>query len=267
MTVGKMSRRSLLKLMGSSAVALGVAAWAPSPGGRPRAPAEAGPVTLRLMTWGGTDNTERRNKAVRSVYPELDEQSTVEVVVGGAGDFEVADAVPCSGRGDGHPQHCAVQPLRRGVRRSPGALHSKRPSRTRMICTRAPSTCACTKVRSSATPMRSRAGLPLSPGYAGWMGVSTADMKTANDHRHRQGFPRDLPEQLSLNLGPQPARYWLGASPPTRMRMADGADNYLWPSTRLLPIPSNSSRIFTIPVWQRLSTIGRRTGSRPSPMR
>ncbi|HEY65797.1 MAG TPA: hypothetical protein G4O02_14630, partial [Caldilineae bacterium] len=98
MTGKKLSRREMLKLMGLGTIGAYVAACAPQAAApQPEAPAEvakpAEPVTLRLVTWGGTEFAEKRDAAVRQAYPELDEKIKVEFVVGGGGDFEVAESL------------------------------------------------------------------------------------------------------------------------------------------------------------------------------
>lgn len=91
-----LDRREMLRVMGGSAAGLvastridGTSA-APRLGTARARPSSQGGATLRLMTWGGADGSQKRDAGVRSVYPDL---PAVEVIVGGQGDFDVANAL------------------------------------------------------------------------------------------------------------------------------------------------------------------------------
>jgi multiple sugar transport system substrate-binding protein len=98
----KLSRREMLKLLGTGVAGLYVtacvgsqpetsrsgAAVAEQPQGVPPA---AEPVTLQFMVYGGGDRKEREDAAVRAVYPDMAERIKVDLVIGGSGDFEVAE--------------------------------------------------------------------------------------------------------------------------------------------------------------------------------
>lgn len=236
MNSGRMSRRALLKLMGSSVMAIGVAACAaPAPGGTASEPAaDAGPVTLRVMVWGGAENAETRDRAVRGVYPELDEQSKVEVVVGGAGDFEVADAVRLAlAAGTDIPnivqfnrtqiaEFAAAKELLE-LEEAWGAYKDDMYAGAVDLCMYEGSlVCYPYEVKSKVFHYRQ--------DMLDGMGVSTADMKTTGDFLAiGKAFHETYPNSYLLNLGPQPAQYWLGEllSAWPDARMADEGGNYL----------------------------------------
>jgi len=106
MTGKHLTRRSMLKLAGLSLFGAAVAACGgtPAPTATPAKPAAeptkpvaaATPapsgkmVTLKLMCWGGDANAVARDVALRQAYPDLNSTSKTEVIVGGPGDFDVA---------------------------------------------------------------------------------------------------------------------------------------------------------------------------------
>ncbi len=55
-----------------------------------QAKSQAGKKTLTLLTWGNTENETRTTKAVLEAYPELGSRMDISVVLGGAGDANVA---------------------------------------------------------------------------------------------------------------------------------------------------------------------------------
>lgn len=95
MTSTRIDRRSLLKLTGgATALAAGVApkalSAAPTQLPRPAARSAQDKPTLTLMTWGGPETAQKRDAGLRTVYPDL---PSVEFLVGGEGDFGVANAL------------------------------------------------------------------------------------------------------------------------------------------------------------------------------
>ena len=91
----KLDRRDLFKLAGAGAAGLaagfridGVAAAPGAATSSRRTVRQNGP-TLKLMTWGGPESSQRRDAGLRSVYPDL---PPIEVIVPGSGDFDVASA-------------------------------------------------------------------------------------------------------------------------------------------------------------------------------
>jgi multiple sugar transport system substrate-binding protein len=92
---GTLDRRGLLRVMGGAAgVAAGVriAGTSATPRvttARARSSTQ-GSTTLRLMTWGGADGAQKRDAGVRSVHPDL---PAIDIVIGGQGDFDVANAL------------------------------------------------------------------------------------------------------------------------------------------------------------------------------
>ncbi len=66
-----LSRRGMLKVLGGGAVG----AWMAGRVG-PAAPATAQQATLRLMTWGGAENAQKRDAALRAAYPERPDGTT-----------------------------------------------------------------------------------------------------------------------------------------------------------------------------------------------
>jgi multiple sugar transport system substrate-binding protein len=92
----KLDRRDVLKLVGGGAAGLaagsrlGGAAAAPGTATRSRRSTRQGGPTLKLMTWGGPEHSQKRDAGVRAIYPDLPQ---VEIVVGGPGDFDVANAL------------------------------------------------------------------------------------------------------------------------------------------------------------------------------
>ena len=105
----KLSRRSMLKVTGAALAGVALAACGATPTATPAAKATTAPaaaatkpaaaavpatpakkITLKNMMWGGAQRDEARDKALRTVYPDL---PPVEQIVGGAGDSEVAQAL------------------------------------------------------------------------------------------------------------------------------------------------------------------------------
>ena len=83
-----------MKLMGAGTATAFLAACAPA--SAPQAGESAGaqePVTLTWWRWGSTNQSEAHDAALRSVYPELNETSTMDILVAGDGDFGVAEAL------------------------------------------------------------------------------------------------------------------------------------------------------------------------------
>lgn len=98
METRRMSRRTLLKVMGMGVLGATLAS-ACAPATAPGAPgaavpaADAGKVTLTWWRWGGHEQSQVHDAALRRVYPELDDQVEINYVIPGAGDFGVAEAL------------------------------------------------------------------------------------------------------------------------------------------------------------------------------
>ncbi len=158
----------------------------------------------------------------------------MEVVVGGAGDFEVADAVRLAlAAGTDIPnivqfnrtqiaEFAAAQELL-ALEEAWGPYKDDMYTGAIDLCMYEGSlVCYPYEVKSKVFHYRQ--------DMLDGMGVSTADMKTANDFiAIGKAFHETYPNSYLLNLGPQPAQYWLGEllSAYPDARMADEAGNYL----------------------------------------
>lgn len=239
MSRSMLSRRNMLKLMGVSLAGTyalaACAAPAGSGGAEPAsAPASAEPVTMQVMVWGGAERAELRDTVVRSVYPELNDQHTVEVVVGGGGDFEVAEALRLAlAAGTGIPD--IIQFNRTQIPEFAaadellvldeiyGEYQDDMYSGANAISTyEGHFVCFPFEIKSKLFFYRA--------DLLEEAGIRVEDIKTVNDFiTSGQAFHDQYPESYILNLGPQPVQYWLGEllSPYEDARMADEGGNYL----------------------------------------
>jgi ABC-type glycerol-3-phosphate transport system substrate-binding protein len=231
----RLDRRDLLKLGGAGAAGLaasriGGASAAPGAVSAGRRAARQGGPTLKLMTWGGPESAQRRDAGLRAVYPDL---PPIEVVVGGQGDFEVANAFRLSlASGEDIPDMiqfnrtqiaefaAADELLDLGAAYTPvqddlytGAVELVKYN----------DTFVCFPFELKSKLFYYRADLFQEAGIdpAGLTSVTsfidagtTLNAKFANSH--------------ILNLGPQPAQYWIGEllSAYPDARFADDEGNY-----------------------------------------
>ncbi|MEG2857023.1 MAG: extracellular solute-binding protein, partial [Clostridia bacterium] len=54
------------------------------------------PITLQMMVFGATEVYEKINEKLMELYPEIAEKVKIEVVLGGSGDFDVAQKLRLS---------------------------------------------------------------------------------------------------------------------------------------------------------------------------
>ncbi len=237
----KLSRREMLKILGISAMGTYVAACV-APITAPEAPKEtpkaaptpAGPVTLRLVTWGGTTHAEKRDAAVRSVYPELDEKIKVEFVVGGGGDFDVAQALRLAlAAGQDIPDLVQFNRTQIAEFAAAGELleldEVYGPYKDDLYAgalelVKYEDKIVCFPFELKSKIFHYRADLFEQAG------IKVENIKSVADFINvGKAFHQQFPNSYILNLGPQPVQYWIGeiVSAYSDVRMADESGKYL----------------------------------------
>src|SRR5207248_6205123 len=86
------SRRTMLKLMGTGAAAATLAGVVPFKGFAPNI-VRAQSAKIRMMTWGGGKILKSMIDSVSKNVPDIGSMASIEVVDGGPGDQDVASAL------------------------------------------------------------------------------------------------------------------------------------------------------------------------------
>ena len=252
MTRDKFTRRQMLKLLGVGAIGAWAAACAPQqePTQAPQAttapagasatkapvatavPAPRQPVTLRLMTWGSTTQSEARDAGLRAAYPEL-EATKVEFLVGGAGDADVAKALRLAlAAGQNIPDMLQLNRTQipefaaAGEITDLGDVYAKYKNdlyagALELAKYQGKYICFPNQLKSKIFYYRA--------DKFDEAGIKVADIKTTSDWINAgKAFNAKFAKSYIMNLGPQPAQYWLGEmlSAYTDVRFADPGGNY-----------------------------------------
>jgi len=89
----KLSRRQMLKLMGAAGASVAIAGGPPLSRFAPRSTRAQSPTTLRWMSWGGAKGIMKMADAIKANLPDLASKFSTNVVDGGPGDQDVAAAL------------------------------------------------------------------------------------------------------------------------------------------------------------------------------
>ncbi len=243
----KLSRREMLKMLGTGAVGtfvLAACTQQPAPAAPeaeaptvseaevPAPPPE--PATLVWWRWGGTEQSERQDTALRRVYPELNERSSMEFIVAGGGDFEVAEAFRLAlASGQDIPDLVRFNRTQVSEFARAGELlvlnEVYNPYKDDLYAG------ALALVQEEGDFIAFPRTLKSKMFYYRAdlfeeAGINAGDIKTKNDFINAgKTLNEKFPESYILNLGPQPNQYWTHEilSAYDGVRMADEAGNYL----------------------------------------
>jgi ABC-type glycerol-3-phosphate transport system substrate-binding protein len=175
------------------------------------APAAKG-IVLKGMMWGGSQRDEQRDAALRAVYPDLPK---VEFVVGGSGDFEVANTLRlalASGDKNNIPDIVQFNKTQvpefaiAGELMDLGDIYDKYKND---IYAGVAEVCQYDK-KWVGFPLQLKSKLFY---YRGDMfekaGIKTSDIKTTADFiTVGKAFHEKFPNSYIINMGPQPAGYF-----------------------------------------------------------
>lgn len=244
----KLSRREMLKLMGGATagtvflVACGSQTSAPassettgeetSPTSTPKAEAPpAEDVTLAMWVWGATEIHDQRNAAIRSVYPEL---PNVEVTAIGSGSGEVAEQIRLAlAAGQGLPDTAQLNYTMVPEFAVSDVLldvgGSWEPYKADMYD--GPKELGKYEGKFIAYPFDIKSKLfYYRKDLFEEAGISLDDMNSVENFiAAGKTFNAKNPDSYILNLGPEPAQYWMGEllSADETARMADKDGNYM----------------------------------------
>jgi ABC-type glycerol-3-phosphate transport system substrate-binding protein len=241
MSSKKLSRREILKLFGAgTAGALIVNACAPvapsssgSAGSAPDA-ADAGPATLTWWRWGGTVQSEVHDQALRSVYPELNDEVTMEFVVAGSGDGGVAEALRLAlAAGQDIPDLVRLNRTQMAEFALAGVLTEVDEAYTPYESDMYAGALNLTELDGHyyAFPRQIKSKMFFYRGdIFDEMGITVEDIVTVADFINvAKQLNATYPDSYLLNLGPNPATYWMGMilSAYENARMAETDGTYM----------------------------------------
>lgn len=233
----KLNRRDMLKVLGGGvagaavAARLGVTSAAPTLVAPAVRSSAANQVTLKLMTWGSADGAQQRDAALRAADPDVADRFKVKVVVGGAGDFDVAKAVRLSlASGQNIPEMVQLNRTQVAEFAAAGELleldQAYAPVKDDLYAgvldlVQYNGTFVCFPFELKSKLFYYRTDLFSQAEIAPSTIKSVTDFINAGKALHAK-----FPTSYILNLGPQPAQYWMGeilsAYPGARFAAPDG---------------------------------------------